>query len=63
MQINNTTPELLVEYVRDGLVEQCHYGFVVLADKEKAFVLRAEDKDYPFLFTLLCKTFASKSDY
>lgn len=48
MQINNTTPELLVEYVRDGLVEQCHYGFVVLADKEKAFDFTGKDKDYPF---------------
>lgn len=58
MQINNTTPELLVEYVRDGLVEQCHYGFVVLADKEKAFDFTAKTKITLFIYAPvqnLCK--------
>lgn len=45
---NKTKPQLLVEYIRDGLAEQSHYGFVVLADKNRAFDFTGEDKDYPF---------------
>ncbi len=45
---NKTKPQLLVEYIRDELVEQSHYGFVVLADKNRAFDFTGEDKDYPF---------------
>lgn len=48
MDNSNTTPKLLVEYVRDGLVEQSHYGFVVLADKTRAFDFTGDSKDYPF---------------
>ena len=45
---NNTEPELLVEFVRDGLVEQEHYGFIVLADKNRAFDFTGDAKSYPF---------------
>ena len=45
---NNTEPELLVEYVRDGLVEQEHYGFIVLSDKNRAFDFTGDAKNYPF---------------
>ena len=45
---NNTEPELLVEYCRDGLVEQEHYGFVVLANKNRAFDFTGDVKNYPF---------------
>lgn len=48
MDSNNTEPELLVEYIRDGLVEQEHYGFIVLADKERAFDFTGDAKNYPF---------------
>lgn len=55
MPNNNTHPHLLVEYIRDGLVEQCHYGFVVLADKNKAFDFTGDDKDYPFFLRSCAK--------
>lgn len=42
------TPELLVEYRRDGLVEQEHYGYVMLADREKIIDRKGEASDYPF---------------
>lgn len=48
MQSNKLAPEVLVEYVRDGLVEQEHRGFVVLANKEKAFDFVGDSKNYPF---------------
>lgn len=48
MVSNNTEPELLVEYVRDGLVEQEHYGFIVLSDKNRAFDFTGDAKNYPF---------------
>ncbi len=48
MASNNTEPELLVEYVRDGLVEQEHYGFIVLSDKNRAFDFTGDAKNYPF---------------
>ena len=48
MVSNNTEPELLVEYVRNGLVEQEHYGFIVLANKERAFDFTGDAKNYPF---------------
>ena len=45
---NNTEPELLIEYERDGLVDQEHYGFIVLANKNKAFDFTGDTKNYPF---------------
>ncbi len=48
MVSNNTEPELLVEYVRDGLVEQEHYGYIVLSDKDRAFDFTGDAKNYPF---------------
>lgn len=41
-------PEILAEYIRDGLVEQEHRGFVVLANKEKSIDFVGDSKDYPF---------------
>lgn len=43
-----TSPVKLVQYVRDGLVEQEHFGFVQLANKDKVFDIEGEDRDYPF---------------
>ena len=48
MLSNNTEPELLLEYARDGLVDQEHYGFIVLADKKRAFDFTGDAKNYPF---------------
>lgn len=45
---NNTEPELLIEYERDGLVDQEHYGFIVLSDKNRAFDFTGDAKNYPF---------------
>ena len=45
---NNTEPTLLVEFERDGLVEREHYGFIVLADKNRAFDFTGDAKNYPF---------------
>lgn len=41
-------PEILVKYERDGLIEQEHRGFIVLADKEHAFDFTGDSKRYPF---------------
>ena len=38
-----------MQYVRDGLVEQEHRGFVVLADKNRAFDFVGEPKQPFFL--------------
>lgn len=48
MVSNNTEPSLLVEFDRDGLVEREHYGFIVLADKDRSFDFTGDDKNYPF---------------
>lgn len=48
MVSNNTEPELLIEYLRGELVEQEHYGFIVLADKNRAFDFTGDTKNYPF---------------
>ena len=45
---NNIERGLLLEYVRDGLVEQEHYGFVVLSGKERAFDFIGDTRNYPF---------------
>ena len=52
---NNTEPELLVEFVRDGLVEQEHYGFIVLADRNRAFDFTGDAKSYPFFLRSCAK--------
>ncbi len=41
-------PEILVQYKRDGLTDQEHSGFIVLADKEHAFDFTGDAKNYPF---------------
>lgn len=41
-------PEILVKYERDGLIEQEHRGFIVLADKKHAFDFTGDSKNYPF---------------
>ena len=43
-----TNPEILVKYIRDGLVDQEHRGFVVLADKEHSFDFIGDAKHTPF---------------
>ena len=55
MVSNNTEPELLVEYVRNGLVEQEHYGFIVLDNKERAFDFTGDTKNYTFYLSSIAK--------
>lgn len=47
MQIKKE-PELLVTYVRNGLEEQEHYGYIVLANKQRAFDFTGDSKNQPF---------------
>ena len=46
--MHETNPEILVKYIRDGLTEQEHRGFVVLADKERSFDFIGDAKNIPF---------------
>ncbi|MDR1327049.1 MAG: asparaginase [Heliobacteriaceae bacterium] len=45
----------LVKYIRDGLVEQEHFGFIVLANKEKVIERIGEDHDYPYFLRSCAK--------
>lgn len=47
MQIKKE-PELLVTYIRDGLSEQEHYGYIVLANRQRAFDFTGDTKNQPF---------------
>ena len=43
-----TNPEKLVKYVRDGLIEQEHFGYIVLADKTRVLDSTGDSGNYPF---------------
>ncbi|MFI3299898.1 MAG: asparaginase [Candidatus Gastranaerophilales bacterium] len=55
MPYNKINPELLVKHTRDGLIEQSHYGFIVLTNKNKPFDFTGEDKGYPFFIRSCAK--------
>lgn len=42
------TPELLLEYRRDGLVEQEHYGYIIAANKNRIIDSKGSSREYPF---------------
>lgn len=44
----DTSPEKLVKYLRDGLIEQEHFGFIVLCNKERVIDKTGETNNYPF---------------
>lgn len=44
----NKIPELLVKYMRNGLAEQEHYGYIVLSDKKRSFDFVGDTKNQPF---------------
>ncbi len=48
--LNNTVtePEKLVMFIRDGLIEQEHFGYIVKADKDRVIEKMGEDRNYPF---------------
>jgi len=41
-------PEILVKYDRNGLIEEEHKGFIILANKKHAFDFTGDAKNYPF---------------
>src|SRR5574344_1162724 len=41
-------PLKLLEFVRDGLVEQEHYGFFVKLNGDRTFEEKGDSKNYPF---------------
>ena len=51
-------PELLVKYIRDGLVEQEHFGYVLVANRERVIDRIGR---VSVLLAFLRKTFAGKS--
>ncbi len=46
--IKNTEPAKLVTYVRDGLIEKEHFGYVVRCSKDRIIEKIGDDKNYPF---------------
>lgn len=44
----NTEPAKLVTYIRDGLIEQEHFGYVIRTNKERILEKVGDDKNYPF---------------
>lgn len=42
------TAEILIKYVRDGLVEQEHYGYLMVSDKKRIIDSHGDTKDTPF---------------
>lgn len=43
-----TMPELLVKYVRDGLIEEEHSGYVLVMNKQRIIEKKGESNHYPF---------------
>ena len=43
----NYSPQKLVEFVRSGLVEQEHFGFLIKLSSEGEVYKIGDDKDYP----------------
>ena len=48
MNLKNTEPAKLVTYIRDGLIEREHFGYVVRCDKDRIIEKIGDDKNYPF---------------
>jgi len=42
------TAEILIKYIRDGLVEQEHFGYLMVSDKTHIIDSKGESKDTPF---------------
>lgn len=51
----NPIAERLVVYVRDGLIEQEHFGYVIRADKDRELEKIGEDRNYPFFLRSCAK--------
>ena len=46
--------ELLLKYIRDGLIEEEHFGNVVLVNKEKKNTRNRKRKFLPIFSEILC---------
>ncbi len=51
----NNTPERMVVYKRDGLIEQEHFGFVVRCTKDEPCEKFGDDKNYPYFLRSCAK--------
>ncbi|MBD5402879.1 asparaginase [bacterium] len=51
----NTEPAKLVTYIRDGLIEQEHFGYVVRTNKDRVLEKVGDDKNYPFFLRSCAK--------
>lgn len=50
-----TSPKNIVKFIRDGLVEQEHFGFVVLRNKDKVINMIGDSGNYPFFLRSCAK--------
>lgn len=48
MNTNIYSPVKLIEYIRDGLIEQEHFGFLVKINSDKSVIKIGDDNNYPF---------------
>lgn len=57
MMFNYISPsaEKLVVYIRDGLIEQEHYGYILRGNKTKILEKSGEDREYPFFLRSCAK--------
>ena len=51
----NTAPAKLIVYIRDGLIEQEHFGYIIKANKNRIIEQVGEDKNYPFFLRSCAK--------
>lgn len=51
----NTEPAKIVTFVRDGLIEQEHFGYIVRANQDRVIERIGEDKNYPFFLRSCAK--------
>lgn len=57
--MTETTPAKLVKYIRDGLIEQEHFGFVLLGNRSGVFDSKGDDRHYPFYLRSCAKPLQS----
>lgn len=53
--MNNYNPIKIVEYIRDGLVEQEHFGLLVKVSSDRDIFKLGDDKNYPFFLRSCAK--------
>ena len=57
----NTQSEKLVDFIRDGLIETEHYGYVVRCSKNHIAEKIGDDKNYPFYLRSCAKPLQASS--